>query len=78
MKQQNVNSSKVVKSWRVVRGSMGTQWLECIAYQRTRQCHSFTANITGASPVYVEGMVERLNIQINTLLYELGRVPCQD
>jgi hypothetical protein len=32
-------------------------------------------DITGASPTYVEELVERLNIQINTMLYELGRIP---
>lgn len=33
-----------------------------------------TVNITGASPAYVEALVEELNICANAMLYNLGRV----
>ncbi len=35
----------------------------------------YCVNITGASPAYVEAMVEELNIRINEMLYNLGRIP---
>lgn len=72
--QQNVNSSKVTKQWRVVAGKVAS-WVELTVYFEGRQSHILAANITGASPVYVEGLIERLNININTLLYELRRIP---
>ena len=74
--QQNANSSKARKEWEVqqlphqdrllvVRTRLPNQYI----------WHTTCAVITGASPAYVEELVERLNIHINNLLYELGRIP---
>lgn len=74
--QRDVSSSKVLKQWGVgVSYYAKETWLGLIVFQAGRQCYHVSVNITGASPAYVEALVERLNIHINNLLYELGRIP---
>lgn len=74
---RNVSSTRVVKRWRA-HTSRVASWLHLDVYCEGVTGFSATYNITGASPVYVEALIERLNININNLLYELGRIPCQD
>lgn len=74
--QPSASSSKVLKQWGVgVSDYAKEAWLGLIVFQAGRQCYHVSVNITGASPAYVEALVERLNIHINNLLYELGRIP---
>ncbi|MCY1430526.1 hypothetical protein D9M71_464760 [compost metagenome] len=71
---RNASSTRVIKSWRVLAGKVAS-WVELSVYVEGCQRHVITYNITGASPAYVETLIESLNININNLLYELGRIP---
>lgn len=74
--RRDVSSSKVIKQWGVsVSDYTKETWLGLVVFQAGRQCYHVSVNITGASPAYVEALVERLNIHINNLLYELRRIP---
>lgn len=69
--QANTNSSTVRKEWRVQHFPNGG----CAVHVdiRVSEALAWTAivNITGASPAYVETLVEELNITANTMLYNL-------
>lgn len=71
--QANANSSTARKKWRVRRYQ--DTFLEVRYLNADGQDFYYIHNITGASPVYVEALVEELNIHINEMLYNLGRIP---
>lgn len=71
--QANVNSSTGRKKWRV-RHYYDT-FLEVRYLNASGQEFYYVHDITGASPAYVEALVEELNIRINEMLYNLGRIP---
>jgi len=72
--QHDASLNKVRKEWSVAHHG-DSAWLDFVAYRHGKLCHSSFIDITGASPAYVAGLVERLNIHVNNLLYELGRIP---
>ena len=72
--QQNVSSSKARKEWRVKQQHERT-FVGVVVRHKDQFLWGGAFDITGASPAYVEAMIERLNIHINNLLYELGRIP---
>lgn len=67
--QQNVSSSKVIKQWEVLHEQL------IVTVTRPGITIVCSRSIRGASPAYLESMIERLNIHVNNLLYELGRIP---
>ena len=72
--QRGASLNRVHKRWRIVTGEVSS-WIEVSVWASGHQFQQYSHNITGASPAYVEALVERLNIHINNLLYELGRIP---
>lgn len=72
--QANANSKTVHKFWHTVTLD-GRLYLRFI-FGTTSHAHSVAQahDITGASPAYVEALVEELNISANTMLYNLGRI----
>ena len=72
--QANANSSTARKQWCVWHFPNG----DCAVRVDIRISNvltwAATVNITGASPAYVEELVEELNITANTMLYNLGRI----
>lgn len=72
--QANVNSSTVTKEWACVNlGGTLTLFLSGGTTGRLPTA-MYAVDITGASPAYVEAVVEELNIRINEMLYNLGRI----
>ena len=73
--QANVNSStahRVIKKWRV-RHYRDNFLTVAVIFDGKHEMW-YSVNITGASPAYVEAVVEELNIRINEMLYNLGRI----
>lgn len=70
--QVNANSSTGRKKWRVHRYQ--DTFLEVQYLIADGHDFYYAHNITGASPAYVEALVEELNIHINEMLYNLGRI----
>lgn len=72
--QANTNSSTVRKQWCVWHFPSG----DCAVRVDIRISNVLTwgatVNITGASPAYVEALVEELNIAANAMLYNLRRI----
>lgn len=68
--QQNVNSSKVRKQWAVFHDHLTL--LVAPSPSTTIVC---SRSVLGASPAYLESMIEELNIEINAMLYALERIP---
>lgn len=72
--QANANSKTARKQWRVWHFPNG----DCAVRVDIRISNALTwaatVNITGASPAYVEALVEELNITANAMLYNLGRI----
>lgn len=70
----NANSSTARKQWCVWHFPNG----DCAVRVDIRISRvltwAATVNITGASPAYVEALVEELNITANAMLYNLGRI----
>ena len=66
--------NRVRKTWHTVVGEAGYQHL-VLSVGGAGLSVIQVYDITGASPAYVEALVERLNIHINNMLYELGRIP---
>lgn len=64
--------NKVTKRWYTVGGE---GYRRLILSVDAEPSVVYIQNIDGASPAYVEELVERLNIHINNLLYELRRIP---
>ena len=74
--QANANSKtarKPYKHWRVVRSPTGEPCIEC-AFVTGHSMLTYVERVGGASPVYIEAVVEELNIRINEMLYNLGRI----
>lgn len=68
--QQNVNSSKVRKQWAVSHYHLTL--LVTPSPSTTIVCSRY---VLGASPAYLESMIEELNIETNAMLYALERIP---
>lgn len=69
----NANSSTARKQWRTCDWEFG-HWLFVTVDYGGVDTLDVWHNITGASPAYVEALVEELNIRINEMLYNLGRI----
>lgn len=72
--QANANSSTARKQWRVWHFPNGGCAVRVDIRISNVLTWAATVNITGASPAYVEALVEELNISANTMLYNLGRI----
>lgn len=72
--QANANSSTARKYWGVTSDPY-RRWLFLNVEYNDTDTLDLWHNITGASPAYVEALVEELNIRINEMLYNLGRIP---
>ena len=72
--QANANSSTARKQWCVWYFSNGDYAVRVDIRISNVLTWAVTVNITGASPAYVEALVEELNITANAMLYNLGRV----
>lgn len=72
--QANANSSTVRKQWGTCDYDFG-HWLFVTVDYGGAATLDVCLDITGASPAYVEALVEELNIHINEMLYNLGRIP---
>jgi len=73
--QANVNSStapRVIKKWRV--RHYRDNFLTVVVIFDGKHEMWYSVNITGASPAYVEAVVEELNIRVNDMMYNLGRI----
>lgn len=72
--QANASSKTGHKFWCVVAAD-GHMYLRLV-FGTTGCAHNVVQahDITGASPAYVEALVEELNISANTMLYNLGRI----
>ena len=72
--QANANSKTGHKFWRVV--AVDDRMCLRLVFCTTGYAHSIVQahDITGASPAYVEALIEELNISANTMLYNLGRI----
>lgn len=68
--QQNVSSSKALKRWAVFHG-----YLTVLVAPRPSSTIVCSRSVLGASPAYLESMIEELNIEINAMLYALERIP---
>lgn len=68
--QANASSKTAYKEWRVVHGFL------CVAVKHADApvWHRYQVEVTGASPAYLEEVVEELNIHINEAVYNLGRI----
>lgn len=73
--QANANSSTARKEW-LCNAPTGRPTL-FLSVGKDGFLPTLTAaiDITGASPAYVEALVEELNISANEMLYNLGRIP---
>lgn len=72
--QANANSSTARKQWRVWHFQNGKRAVRVDVRVSNVLTWAATVNITGASPAYVEALVEELNITANAMLYNLGRI----
>ena len=70
--QANANSKTARKRWAIYR-IPGRKYLTCWT-ERGDHDFDLSVDITGASPAYVEAVVEEINIRINEILYNLGRI----
>lgn len=68
--QQNASSSKVLKRWAVFH-----DYLTVVVAPRPSITIVCSQYVRGASPAYLEDMIEELNIEINAMLYALERIP---
>ena len=68
--QANASSKTAYKEWCVVHGFL------CVAVKHADApvWHRYMVEVTGASPAYLEEVVEELNIYINEAVYNLGRI----
>lgn len=68
--QVNASSKTAYKEWCVVHGFL------CVAVKHADApvWHRYQVEVTGASPAYLEGVVEELNIHINEAVYNLRRI----
>lgn len=73
--QANANSKTVRKQWRVWDFPNGDRAVHVDIRIYNVLTWAGTVYITGASPAYVEALVEELNITANAMLYNLGRIP---
>lgn len=73
--QANANSSTVRKEW-LCNDLAGRPTL-FLSVGKAGYLPTLMAaiDITGASPAYVEELIEELNIRANEMLYNLGRIP---
>lgn len=70
--QANASSKTVRKFWSTFRID-DTCYL-AFGVEMGRHELDFAVDITGASPAYVEAVVEELNIRVNDMMYNLGRI----
>lgn len=68
--QRDVSSSKVRKQWAVFHYHLTL--VVTLNPSTTIVCSRY---VLGASPAYLESMIEELNIEINAMLYALERIP---
>lgn len=68
----NVNSKMARKFWCTFR-TKNTHYMSFSVDMGHHEL-DFSVDITGASPVYVEAVVEEMNIRMNEMLYNLGRI----
>ena len=68
--QRDVSSSKVRKQWAVFHYHLTL--MVTLNPSTTIVCSRY---VLGASPAYLESMIEELNIEINAMLYALERIP---
>lgn len=72
--QANANFSTARKQWCVWHFPNGNCAVRVNIHISKVLTWAATVNITGASPAYVEALVEELNIRANEMLYNLGRI----
>ena len=70
--QANASSKTVRKRWSTYR-ARGKHYLS-ISVDSDGALSGYAIEITGASPAYVEAVVEEMNIRINEMLYNLWRI----
>ena len=71
--QANANSKTEHKFWSCKVSRIGQLYLE-VHFHRDRTVLSCSTNISGASPAYVEALIEEKNIHMNEMMYNLGRI----
>lgn len=76
--QVNTNSSMARKEWRVLHIAPAGAYLLQVAVTclGAPVWHYYQVDVTGASQAYLETVIEELNIQINTTIYNLRGIRC--
>ena len=71
--QANASSKMAYKEWCVV--NIGA-YLLCVSVKHADALvwHRYMVNVTGASPAYLETVIEELNILINATIYNLRSI----
>lgn len=77
--QADAVSKKALKHWRILppwaAGHTHTLQLE-VTFPNHDKLYYY-ANLSGASPAYIEQTIEELNLAVNELEYNLARIPVQ-
>ena len=71
-----MSNKKASKFWHVIRGDHSVIIQLVVTFSNWDNLYYY-ANITGASPAYIEQTIEELNLAVNELEYNLSRIPVQ-
>ena len=74
--QADAVSKRALKQWYVKRTPVATILCLRVIFPNKDDLFYY-ANLSGASPAYIEQTIEELNLAVNELEYNLSRIPVQ-